>query len=125
MANATDTLGMTKTAYANEVKAFIQHKIDTDPRWTKAAIKKIFEKQTEDEKRTEHTSNHNNVGFNGTDAPLMSSFAKQLLRGRDLSEKQMSWARRKMKKYWRQLMNYSDRAKLNDALMAWLDNQPL
>jgi hypothetical protein len=67
------------------------------------SIVKIFEKQTEDEKSSEATNHNNGVGFNGIDAPLLSSFAKQILKGYTLSDKQMVYARKKIIKYANQL----------------------
>jgi hypothetical protein len=67
------------------------------------SIVKIFERQTEDEKSTEATNHNNGVGFNGIDAQLLSSFAKQILAGRTLSDKQLYYARKKIMKYAGQL----------------------
>lgn len=71
--------------------------------WVERGVVAIFKKQTEDEQRVEQTNRDNGVGFTGVDAHLLSSFAKQLLRGRRLSDNQLRWARRKMLKYAKQL----------------------
>lgn len=63
----------------------------------------IWRYQTSSEKVTGTTNQDNGVGFNGADAPLLTSFAEQINRGRTLSEKQMGWARKKMPKYAGQL----------------------
>ena len=39
----------------------------------------IYSLQTEDEKKTEETSEHNGVGFSGVDAKFLSSLAKQVI----------------------------------------------
>jgi hypothetical protein len=67
------------------------------------SIVKIYEKQTQDEQETNETNHNNGVGFNGVDANLLSSFAKQILNGRKLTEKQMLYARKKIIKYSTQL----------------------
>ena len=74
------------------------------------SIVKIFEKQTADEKRSEATNHSNGVGFNSVDAHLLSSFAKQILKGYTLSEKQMYHARKKIMKYSGQLAKIANGA---------------
>ena len=86
-------------------KEFIKEKLITDQRWLMRGIVAIFEKQTWDEQQTEQTTEHNGVGFNGIDAELMSSFAKQIQRGRVLSTKQLAFAQKKMPKYAGQLLH--------------------
>ena len=83
------------------------------------AVMALYERQTADEQATQATREHNGVGFNGTDAPILTSFAEQL-KGigwytnnygvsvrrnapRRLSEKQLALARRKVLKYAGQL----------------------
>ena len=73
------------------------------------SIVQIFNRQTEDEKRTDNTSHSNGIGFNGVDAPLLSSFAKQILKGYTLSSKQMTYARKKIMKYSKQLTRIANK----------------
>lgn len=87
---------------------YIQEKVATDPRWTKAAILALYECQTADEKNTASTVEHNRRGFNAFDAEFMSSLAEQLLAGRFLSAKQMSVARKKLGKYSGQLLRIAE-----------------
>lgn len=67
------------------------------------AIVKIYEYQTADEKRSHETKEHNGVGFNGTDAKIMSSFAEFYMERGFLSPKQLMIARKKIVKYAGQL----------------------
>ena len=85
-------------------KEFIKEKLITDQRWLMRGITAIYEKQTWDEQQSEMTKEDNGVGFNGVDAYILSSFAKQLKQGRTLSSKQLLIARKKMPKYARQLL---------------------
>jgi hypothetical protein len=96
---------MMATAVDNRVwtKEEVKHLLQISNKMVQRSIVKIFEKQTEDEKRAETTSHHNGVGFNGVDAELLSSYAKQILAGRTLTEKQMHYARKKIVKYAGQL----------------------
>lgn len=81
----------------------IKHLLETNDKMVLKSIVKIFEKQTEDEKVAEVTNHQNGVGFNGVDAELLSSFAKQILKYGRLSDKQMVYARKKIMKYSSQL----------------------
>ena len=90
----------------------IRTKIATDNRWLVRAILALYERQTEDEQRAESTDHRNDKGFNAADAPIMSSFAKQILDWRrsddrtyasPLSPRQLAVARRKLPKYAGQL----------------------
>lgn len=73
----------------------------------------IFENQTEDEQNSECTMSHNNIGFTGVDGEILSSFAKQFIQRGSLSPKQMNLLKKKMPKYWRQILPISDQEKLN------------
>ena len=94
---------------ADEVKANLQ----ANDWWVARATRAIFEKgQTSDEQSAESTRYQNGVGFNGADAQIMSSFAKQVIdwystdRPRfpfPLSPKQLGMARTRIVKYSRQL----------------------
>lgn len=76
--------------------------LSKDP-WLYRAILAIYDRQTEEEKVSEATLKHNGIGFNGVDAKLLSSYAKQLKISGMLSFKQRAWARKKILKYVGQL----------------------
>lgn len=80
-------------------KEEIQELLATSDKMVKRSLVKIFEKQTEDEQQSDDTRHNNGVGFNGLDARILSSFAKQVIERDSLSPKQMAIARNKMKKY--------------------------
>jgi hypothetical protein len=92
----------------------IREKILTDDRWLCRALYRVWENQTDDERRDEETKHHNGVGFNGCDGPILTSFGnrlhrccggeRRLLTGRELSPKQIAVARKCMPKYIRQLV---------------------
>lgn len=81
----------------------IREKVGTDQRWAERAILAIYKNQTSEEQAIGDTKVHNSIGFTGTDGYILSSFATQLLRGRTLSEKQLTIAFKKMPKYAGQL----------------------
>jgi hypothetical protein len=76
------------------------------------SILAIYARQTADEQAVDATSQKNNLGFNGVDAPFASGLAKQILEnkygkpdGERLSVKQRPFARKFMRKYWKQLQS--------------------
>ena len=85
-------------------KEFIKTMLLSDHNWLYRGIVAIFKKQTYDEQQTESTKEDNGVGFNGVDAYMLSSFAKQIMGGKTLSAKQMAIAKKKMPKYAGQLL---------------------
>ena len=85
-------------------KDYIKVQLLTDSRWLQRGIVAIFEKQTYDEQQSESTKEDNGIGFNGVDAYILSSFAKQIKAGRTLSPKQLPIAKKKMPKYAGQLL---------------------
>lgn len=91
--------------------------------WTKDQIKQIlvtnddqlaisvvllYRRQTQDEQSAGTTRYRNGVGFNGTDAEILSSFAKFYLTRGYLTPKQLHIARKKMPKYAGQLMEIAN-----------------
>lgn len=108
MTNAEKTMVM-------EIKEQIKH----NRQFTVAAILRVFEKQTMQEQSSNMTMVDNGVGFNGRDAEIGSSFAKQILNWiRDkregvpvrynfpLSDRQLAVAQRFMPKYAGQIMRF-------------------
>ena len=96
---------------------FVKNKLSTNSKWALHALMKIFDRQTEDEQRTNSTHLHNNIGFTGCDAEILSSFAKQYQRKGFLSDKQMKLLYRKISKYHRQVIELSDAKKLETMVL--------
>ena len=94
---------MTLYASKADAKRKIQALIDTNDRAVARAILAVYEYQTASEKSFGSTTDANGVGFSGVDAELLSSFAERLKRGYALTEKQLPFARKKIRKYWNQL----------------------
>lgn len=84
---------------------YVKNKLSTDSNWASRAIVKLYELQTSDEQNSQSTKENNGVGFNGTDATILSSFAQQINHGRTLSPKQLAIAFKKLPKYNRQIIN--------------------
>lgn len=75
----------------------------------------IYKYQTEDEKKDLSTSHLNGVGFTGSDAYILSSFAKQLIEKYYLSEKQLEIVRKKIKKYENQMAKIANAIQSGEA----------
>jgi|SRR5579859_382804 len=86
----------------------IKNLIETNDIFVGKATVKLFEKQTEDEKQTDTTGENNGVGFNGTDAFIMSKFAKFYMERNFLTAKQLAIARKKIRKYSKQITNIAN-----------------
>lgn len=106
---------MTKAQLQAEKTGKILSLLDASNYAVEEAVLRLFDRQTADEQTMEATTDHNGMGFNGLDAPLLSSFAKQIranrygkARGERLTYKQMQIARRKMRKYVKQLVTLAD-----------------
>jgi len=120
-------------------KEEIREKLVESDNWVEKGLLAIYKYQTESEKSSEQTIDKNNVGFNGVDGGIMSSFAKWVLKGRKLTIKQMKITRKKILKYSGQLARianerdiYEDRTSLEeydraefeaDSKDRWLENR--
>lgn len=76
--------------------------------WLCRGILAIHARQTADEQACGATVEDNGVGFNGVDAEILSSFAKQYKERGFLSKRQIEIARKKMVKYSGQLANIAN-----------------
>jgi len=87
-------------------KAKVQHirtMLGTNLNWASKGAIRIFENQTADEQNVGDTVENNGIGFTGVDAGILSSFAKQIIKGRTMSLKQQAILFKKMPKYAGQL----------------------
>ena len=98
-------------------KEYLRDQLSTNDTWAKIALMRIMDNQTEDEQNCDATIVQNGIGFTGTDARILSSFASQLQDKKYLSPKQMNILKPKMKKYWKQILCISDVEKLNKQII--------
>lgn len=84
---------------------YVKNQLSSNPSWAQRAIVKLWQRQTADQQNAKITGHNNGVGFNGTDAFILSSFAEQIIKGRTLSVKQLAVAFRKLPKYSKQIIN--------------------
>ena len=86
------------------IEAFVKSKLANDDKWAARALVRIYDMQTPAEKTMLETNEENNVGFNGYDANLLSSFAKQYIDRKFLSVRQMEIVKQRIPKYWKQII---------------------
>lgn len=89
--------------YKYERIAFLKEMLKTDSRWAIRGLLRIYEDQTAEEQAVGDTCVHNGVGFSGVDGEILSSFAEQINKGRNMSPKQMALIHKKMPRYAGQL----------------------
>lgn len=88
-----------KTWTEDEIKNLIQ----TNDKVLYGALKKLYACQTAEEQNDKETHERNGKGFNGVDAPILSSFCEFLNKTGFLTQKQKMLARKKLVKYNKQL----------------------
>lgn len=84
-------------------EAEIKELVQTNDKVLYGALKQLYACQTADEQSIGETQLVNGVGFNGADAPILSSMAEFLKKTGFLTPKQKVLCRKKMVKYTRQL----------------------
>ena len=82
-----------------EIRTLVQ----TNDKVLYGAMRKMYECQTADEQAAGVAHHKNGIGFNGVDAGIMTSFCEFLNKRGFLTFKQKEIARKKLKKYTKQL----------------------
>lgn len=108
---------MTKKLTKKQSSEIIKHKLATNPNWALRGLVRIYEFQTLSEQQVGNTTEDNGVGFSGCDGEILSSFARQVIVGRNLSPKQMNLIHRKMPRYWKQIYNLIPAEKLETIVL--------
>lgn len=72
------------------------------------AVVAIYERQTAEEKETQHTRIHNGIGFNGPDSSFLSYCAEWIKSGKPLNRKFLDKSREKIIKYRKQLLEIAN-----------------
>ena len=93
-------------------RVMVQENMRDNDQWLYRGLIAIYDRQTADEQNSETTKHDNGIGFSGTDAQILSSFAQQVIEfntgkskfNHPLSLRQKELCRRKMNKYAMQLV---------------------
>jgi hypothetical protein len=86
-------------------KEQIKENLSTNPKWIERGIVVLYQRQTEDEKRSGNTITENRIGFNSSDSRYLSYCAKWVLGGNPLNEKHLKKCGKMLPKYWKQIMD--------------------
>ncbi|ATS92371.1 hypothetical protein DLP05_115 [Stenotrophomonas phage vB_SmaS_DLP_5] len=89
-------------------KEEIQALLDSNDRAVYRAIILINDRQTASEKAHNAAEEENGEGWSKFDAEFMSNMAHAIRQYGKLTERQMEFARPKIKRYWKQLMIISN-----------------
>ena len=87
-----------------ELKDYIQKRLHEDTQAIRTLLM-ICKRQTPTELQAERTVLHNSIGFTGVDAAILTSFAKQYQTRNFLSPKQLVILKKKIVKYWQQVID--------------------
>ena len=90
-----------------EIENALRKSITENPKQAIKAMLRIFEYQTDDEKRQGSVYVDNGVGFAGTDSQILISFCDFYQKHGYLSEKQLSILKKKIGKYAGQLTRHA------------------
>ena len=100
--NKTEAVDKNGTIWNKEK---LQDLLDRNDEAVYRAMLRIYARQTSTEQAYQATTDWNSVGFTGVDGEIMSSFSEAYKKYGRLTVKQMAIARKKMKKYWSQLLD--------------------
>jgi hypothetical protein len=83
---------------------YLKNLLWTNDRAAVKALTLIYNKQTVEEKQIKNTVSNNKEGFDAFDAPILTPLAKKALRNETLNEREIYTVKRRIGKYWKQLM---------------------
>jgi hypothetical protein len=98
------TYELVLTAPVKQATLAVREEMTTNDGLVVEALIAIYNRQTADEKQSAVTTHENGYGFSGFDAEFGSSLATQAIKRGTLSEKQMIYARKLIRKYAGQLV---------------------
>ena len=81
-----------------------RQKLETSRAWAERALVVLHDYQTQSERDAYQTIDHNEVGFNSFDAPLLSQLAEKVKREEPLNSWELNMAFRRVPKYAKQLV---------------------
>lgn len=81
-------------------------RINSDANWVAGALMALYQKQTMEEQAVKGTWHQNNAGFNAVDAGVLTDIAQYYERNGYLTDRQINFVRRLLRKYLAQLCGY-------------------
>lgn len=82
--------------------------IDENDEMVKRSLLKLYGYQTKDEQETKSTMSLNGIGFNSNDALILSNMAEFLTEKKFLTNKQIEFVRKRIRKYSKQLVKIAN-----------------
>ena len=102
-----------------EIIAFLKIQLRTNIVYAYHALKRLYELQTEKEKKQLYSQGHNNVGFNKVDSLILTIIYQNSKKRGFLTEKEKKSLKNKIPKYSIQIASISDPIKLKIAMDEW------
>lgn len=99
---------LTITGVKHWTRTQIEEGLQKSNEWVVKGLLALYARQTQVEQRTEKTHDKNWRGFNATDAPRLTSYAKFYQQRGFLTEKQLYVARKRIMKYAQQLAHIAN-----------------
>ena len=90
----------------------------TKTNWALKALMVVYDNQEPDEKTGEQSIHSNGMGFSKFDAKFLTSLARQYRNRGNLSPKQIVFLKKKIGRYWRQILAVSNLQKIETAIAA-------
>lgn len=97
------------TVHSVWTKSKVQALIESNDKAAIRALLVVYANQTESEKSSHAAAEHNGIGFSQMDAEILTSFAQFYGRAGFLSAKQMTILRKKIVRYWKQVLTAIER----------------
>lgn len=91
---------------------YLRHMLQTNDNYAKRALVIVYNNQTSNEKSSLATLNMNGVGFTKADGHKLAGIAKFYISKNYLSDKQLSYVKKRIYKYWKQILAVADISKL-------------
>ena len=89
-------------------KEQILQMLEVNDKAVNRAVLAIYNRQTTDEQTVHDTRYRNSIGFNASDAKVLSYYASYINKNGSLTGPHLIKARNKIKKYWRQLLEIAN-----------------
>lgn len=93
------------------IKEVVKTQLQTNQRWQLKAVQLLYSYQTKEEQDKKTTNRHNGAGFTAFDAEILSDIALKSKFSR-LQSYHYGILSKRLPKYWKQIMEASDPAKL-------------
>lgn len=87
------------------------HKIKTHRGWAATALIAVWKRQTAEEQRIKSVIFSNGKGFNSCDVFILSKISEYCLSTHRLTDRQWAIVRRRLPKYWKQLLEIAEQNK--------------